>query len=99
MVIYRSHAGTLEQAMKSKVEFSDFDEMKSYIVHQWTESCFGRAPFCADDIVIDDEPFCDSRIGWQDARHVCITRFGNQDYLAMYGSPQCIGWCATIYEK
>lgn len=99
MVIYRPHAGTLEQAMKGKAEFSDFDEMKNYIVSQWTESCFGKAPFSVDDIVIEEDSFSDPRIGWHDVRHICISRFGNQDYIAMYGAPQCIGWCATNYDK
>lgn len=95
MVIYRSHAGTLEEAMKTKVEFSDFEEMKSYIVNYWRDSCFGKPPFEIKDIVIKDEPFHDPRIGWRDTRHVCIKRFGNQEYIF----PQCIGWCATDYDK
>lgn len=99
MIIYRQHCGTLDDAMKTIVEFNDINEMKLYIVNQWTESCFGRSPFSVEDVVIKDEPFNDPRTGWHDTRHVCINRFGNQDYIKMYTAPQCIGWCATDYDK
>ena len=99
MIIYRPHAGTLEDAMRQKMEFHDFDEMKSYIVDQWTHSCFGRSPFDVDDIIIENESVDDHRNGWHDTRHVCVSRFGDCNYLALFGAPQCIGWCATDYEK
>lgn len=99
MIIYRQHCGTLSEAMKTVVEFNDIDEMKQYIVNQWTESFFGRAPFSVEDIVITDEVLDDHRIGWHDTRHVCVRRFGNQDFIKMYTAPQCIGWCASEYEK
>lgn len=51
------------------------------------------------DIVIDGEAFDDDRCGWHDTRYVCVKRMGNKDYIKEYGLPQCIGMCATDYER
>lgn len=51
--------------------------------------------FDLSDIVIDDETFDDDRCGWHDTRYVCVKRMGNE----IYDCPQCIGMCATDYEK
>lgn len=99
MIIYRPHRGGLAEAMSEAKEFDNVDSMKQYIVEQWTESLGGRKPFDVDDIVLDDETIDDDRIGWHDTRYVCIKRFGNEDYMEKYGSPQCIGFCATDYES
>lgn len=93
MIIYRPQRGRLVEAMKEAVEFGSELEMKEYIVRQWDNY------FSVDDIVIDDEVANDVRIGWEDTRYVCTKRLGNQDYVAMYGRPQCIGMCATVYSK
>lgn len=55
--------------------------------------------FSLDDIVIDDKSVDDPRCGWHDTRYVCVKRFCEEDYMEKYGSPQCIGMCATDYEK
>mgnify|MGYP003294219552 CR=1 FL=1 len=53
-----------------------------------------------NDIVIDDRLITkDDRIGWEDTRYVSIKRYGDTDYITKYGSPQCIGYCATKYKK
>lgn len=99
MVIYRPHGGALEDTMRHKIEFSTVDNMKAHIVAYWTDSCFGVSPFSVEDIVFGDDVFDDPRIGWHDTRHVCIRRFHDRDYVALFGCPQCIGWFATDYEK
>lgn len=47
------------------------------------------------DIVIDSETFDDDRCGWHDTRYVCVKRMGEE----VYDVPQCIGMCATDYER
>lgn len=42
-----------------------------------------------DDIVID------KRCGWN-TQAVCTIRYGEENYLEKYGSPQCIGHCTII---
>lgn len=91
MIIYRPHRGNLTEAMKEAKEFYNEQEMKEYIVQEWN-GCFS-----INDIVIVNENISDDRIGWEDTRYVCTKRFGNQDNIALYGYPQCIGMCATKY--
>jgi len=93
MIIYRPHRGSLADAMAEAKEFNNEQEMKEYIVKQWNGYIF------IDDIVIDDNPINDDRIGWKDTRYVCTKRLGEDDYMKKYGYPQCIGMCATNYVK
>lgn len=65
--------------------------MKEYIVKQW------NGYFDIDDISIEGNPFNDNRVGWKDCRDIRTKRFGNEDNIALYGFPQCIGMCATDY--
>lgn len=55
--------------------------------------------FELEDIVIGDKISDDTRCGWHDTRDVCIKRFGDENYMELYGCSQCIGFCATNYEK
>jgi len=99
MVIYRPHRELLEDAMKEVKEFNTFDDMKEHVV----KTCGmlnGASLFTVDDVVINEEYVNkDDRIGWQDSMYVCIKRLGNDDYMKIYGKPQCIGMCATVYMK
>jgi hypothetical protein len=94
MIIYRPHrGGSVFEALAEAKEFNSIEEMKEYIVSKWD------GYFSEEDIVLGNDVINDSRIGWEDARHVCVNKIGNEDYIEKYGSPQCIGWCATIYNK
>ena len=93
MIIYRPHRGSLAEAMEEAKEFNNEQEMKEHIANQWD------GYISVDDIVITDNPHNDDRIGWKDTRYVCTKRFGEQDNIAVYGVPQCIGMCATEYKK
>lgn len=96
MVIYRPHCGGLAEAMAEAREFESFEEMKKYIVDE-SERYWGKPAFDVTDIVIDDEASPDDRIGWKDERYVCVKRYFGEDYMEKYGTPQCIGMCATDY--
>ena len=93
MIIYRPHRGSLADAMSEAKEFNDEQEMKEHIVKQWDNY------FIVDDIVIDTKIVNDDRVGWKNSRSVCIKRLKKEDYIALYGSPQCIGTCATEYKS
>lgn len=99
MIIYRPHRCGLVESMVEAKEFDSSDEMKQYIVEQWTENRDGRKMFDVDDVVLGSEMVDDPRTGWHDTRYVCIKRFGDEDYMAKYGSPQCIGMCAKDYDS
>ncbi len=100
MIIYRPHRGSLEKSMKEAKEFKSFEELKKYLLEHYKRLVPGIVPFETGDIVIDDEDMCDDdRCGWHDTRYVCVKRFFEDDYMEMYGCPQCIGFCATNYEK
>lgn len=87
MIIFRSHKGSLEESMKTVIEFENLTKLKEYLVEKWFNY------FDIEDIVIADDATNDSRIGWVDTRNVCIKRFNNE----IYRTPQCIGMCATQY--
>jgi hypothetical protein len=93
-IIYRPHrGGTVFDSLEEAKEFDSIQEMKEYIVKQWDNY------FLVEDIVIIGKPLNDNRINWKDVRYVCSKRFGNEDNIAKYGTPQCIGYCATEYVK
>lgn len=104
MIIYRPHRGGLAEAMAEAREFETEEEMKHHIYEHYREYSLDlvylNAPFEIDDIVIEKEnPREDDRIGWHDTMYVCVKRYGNEDYVEKYGDPQCIGMCATDYER
>lgn len=104
MIIYRPHRGGLTEAMAEAKEFETEEEMKQYIYEQhkayFLDLGYPNAPFGIDDIVIDKEnPHEDNRIGWLDTMYVCVKRYGDEDYIKKYGTPQCIGMCATDYKR
>jgi hypothetical protein len=88
-MIYRPQRGSLFDAMKEVKEFNDVDEMKKFIVNDWSNN------IAEEDIVIDEKVVNDDRIGWQDTRYVCAKKIGQEEYA----HPQCIGYCATVYPK
>lgn len=98
MIIYRPHRGGLTESMAEAREFESIEAMKQRIVEHWASQFDGRKPFDVEDIVLGDECVDDPRTGWHDTRHVCVKRFGNEDYMEKYGSAQCIGQCATDYD-
>ena len=92
MIIYRPHRELLMEAMEEVKEFDNEEEMKKYIANDL------RGCLEIGDIIIDAEKYSDARTGWQDTRYVCTKRFGDQDYIKLYGCAQCIGMCATQYK-
>lgn len=98
MVIYRPHRGGLLESLAEAREFNSFEEMKKYLLEHYQSILPSLTPFEIDDIVID-EVIDDNRCGWHDTRDVCLKRLCEDNYIEMYGCPQCIGMCATDYER
>lgn len=84
--------------MDEAVELDSEEAMKRYIVSE-NVKLWGATAFDTDDIVIDDKVFSDERIGWNDVHYVCVKRYFQEDYMKLYGCPQCIGHCAADYRK
>lgn len=94
MIKYRPHRRSLEDAMKEAREFETYEDMKRHVLREhaiWNTD--GVTLFDLDDIVIGDVIGDDDRIGWKNVRHVCVKRYGSDDYMKLYGCPQCIGMC------
>ena len=101
MIIFRPHRMGMDigEAMAKAKEFNTVDEMKEHIVKLWQGTSGSPTLFTVDDIVINEESAInDTRIGWEDSMYVCVKRMGNEDYIKKYGTPQCIGMCATKYK-
>jgi hypothetical protein len=92
-IIFRPNRATLVDSLAEAMEFVNEEQLKTYV-------CKGYGGAITEaDIVISADQFMDERIGWMDARYVLTKRMGDQDYIAMYGTPQAIGTCATIYPN
>lgn len=101
MIIFRPHrmGMDIEEAMAEAKEFDSVEEMKQYIVKRVKGWGSQKELLTADDIVIDENSaVSDDRIGWEDSMYVCAKRMGDEDYMKKYGTPQCIGMCATKYK-
>lgn len=96
MIIYRPHRGGLRESMAEAREFESVKAMKKYIVQRHTDEELGPA-FSIDDIVLDGERCHDVRVGWWKGYLVCTKRYYSEDYMKLYGTAQCIGYCATDY--
>lgn len=94
MYIYRPHRPTLAEAMEHAAIYEDYDLMVSAIVED-SAYLTGEPLFSAEDVSLGPVIGPDDRIGWQDCRHVLVSRFAD----AVYTTPQCIGFCATIFPK
>lgn len=98
MIIYRPIRFSLFESMALAKEFETIQEMKEYIVKEHTWEEVGPA-FEIDDIVIGNESIKDDRIGWNNVCYVCVKRYLSEDYIEKYGVAQCIGMCATDYNR
>ncbi len=101
MIIFRPHRMGMDigEAMADAKEFDSVEEMKKYIVKIHEGLSGSKELFTTDDIVIDENSAVnDDRIGWEDSMYVCVKRMGDEDYMKKYGTPQCIGMCATKYK-
>lgn len=92
MIVYRPHRGSLEDAMKEVKTFDNWYQMTHYIANNWNLAV-GKKVIDPDDIVMDDKPVNDDRVGWKDVHMVLVTRIGSDNFMEEYGSPQCIGYC------
>ena len=94
MYIYRPHRGSLDEAMRECKEFETKEAMIAFIS---VESSYltGKPLYDPQDIIIGSSVINDYRIGWKDCRHVLVKRMENEHFPI----PQCIGWCATEYNK
>jgi hypothetical protein len=86
MIIARLHRGGLAESMETAKTFETLDEMKEWFSEQHHKA------FSPDDVVIEENVRYDERISWH-TQYVCTKRYGNEDYINKYGSPQCIGMC------
>lgn len=95
MILFRPIKGSLSEAMQLVKEFETENDMKDYISKRW-----GGDYISFDDIIIDDKSFDESdRNGWKNTKYVLTKTMGDTDCIAEYGVPQCIGYCATEYDK
>ena len=63
MIVYRPHRGSLEDAMKEVKTFDNWYQMTHYIANNWNLA-IGKKVIDPDDIVMDDKPVNDDRVGW-----------------------------------
>ena len=88
MIVYRPHRGSLEDAMKEVKTFDNWYQMTHYIANNWNLAV-GKKVIDPDDIVMDDKPVNDDRVGWKDVHMVLATRIGNDNFMEKIGRASC----------
>lgn len=94
MYVYRPHRGTLEESMDHAAIYADYDLMVQSIVKDSTYLT-GKPLFAAGDVSLSPVIGPDDRIGWVDCKKVLVSSFSG----VVYETPQCIGFCATIFPQ
>lgn len=89
VIKYRPHRGGLKESMALAKEFATLEDVKKQCVVEHTIN--GVPAFTEDDVVFGEIQGDDDRIGWKNWRHVCVKRYGREDYMRKYGCAQCIG--------
>jgi hypothetical protein len=98
MIIYRPHSGgTVFEGLENAIEFENELEMKEYIVKE-ANSHWDFNVLNIEDIVTEYNAGNDDRIGWKNVIYVCVKRYGDEDYIKKYNTPQCIGYCSNDYK-
>ena len=102
-ILYRDHRGTLDEAMKTMREYRTVDELKTGLAAGYNKLHHDRGyrgdAFSVEDVSISDDLGPDDRIAWPNTHYVCIRRMGDDDFVARFGSPQAIGFCAFFEGK
>lgn len=102
-ILYRDHRGALDEAMKTMREYRTVDELKAGLAAAYNklhrDLGYRGDAFSAEDVSISDDLGPDDRIAWPNTHYVCIRRMGDDDFVAKFGSPQAIGFCAFLEEK
>ena len=99
-VLYRPQRGGLDESMEELKEFAAVEDLLNWLCED-SEIC-GKKMFEVEDI--NFSYYCyDERIDWQ-TFIVTINKWGEEDYLEKYHSPQAIGfmtfkYCGKEYEK
>ena len=81
---YRPHRGSLSASMKEETVYNNIEEMKEAIACEYYDK---------EDIVLkairrpSDDPTQPPSLTM-----VGVKRFGDEDYIKLYGCPQCIGY-------
>lgn len=85
--LFVPHRGSFTDSFKNRKSFYSLDSLYNYL-------CSSYTGLLSEDIVISNSFYYYSRIG-KEMRMVLIKRLGNEDYILLYGCPQCIGY---LYE-
>lgn len=83
---FRPQRGALAESLSETVEFINIDDMLEYIVS------IHNGAFDKSDIIIEKDVIFDNRCNWN-TQYVCVKRYYDEDYIKLYGCPQCIGMC------
>ena len=84
MIKFRPHRGSLSEAMSEMKIFDSKEDMFNAIVEDW------NGAISYEDLSITENLGEDKRTDWEETRHVCTKRIGNE----VYDTPQCIGMCS-----
>lgn len=86
MIAYRPRKSIITEEIKQIKQFETEREMKKYITEEWGGS------FSIEDIVLDCTTQTNKDIIWSNIGLIKTKRMRGEDYIELYGEPQCIGY-------
>lgn len=93
-VLYRPQRGGLDESMEELKEFDTVEHLLNWLCED-SDIGWGKEMFAVEDI--NFSYYCyDERIDWQ-TYIVTINKWGEEDYLEKYHSPQAIGFMTFKY--
>lgn len=92
MIKFRFHRGGLKESLDTTRTFDNMEQLLCFLSSYFTV-LDGVPAIRVSDIVIEDDPRHDKRIGWKDFRWVCV----NCWYGVPLDHPHPIGCVATEF--
>lgn len=93
IIKFRYHRGSLRESLKTIRTFTSWEQLFGFLETDSKIDGVRFPMFHIADIVIEDSSYHDKRIGWKDARWVCVKRFGTE----LRDPPAPIGCVATEF--
>ena len=93
IIKFRYHRGGLKESLATMRTFTSWEQLLAWLVHESYDQFIGAYAFSEEDIVIDEKQYHDKRIGWKDARWVCIKKYNGK----IFNLPCPIGTVATEF--
>lgn len=98
-VIFRRHIPAFVSGVDVSETVRTFDSKE--VLVEYLTKIYKDGEVKKEDIILDQEIFqsCDPIFNWRKTKKVLLKRFGAEDYMEMFGTPQCFGFYSEDFEE